>query len=187
MNAPTLTLDQVRRMLPTQKHRLDDELEIHADIQERISLQVTVHNSRVLETKDELAKLESRLIDDLKDGERISNEVAAGRVKRDPERVRAWQRYQAARAEHEAWLGVYEAWRSKGYGMKTLADLYMAQYFNVNDRSMSDTQRERLEQGDDRRAAIRRAGHRSALADPTTGIPAGHEGNEPRSGRRTLI
>ena len=62
-----ITYEQFRTMLPIHKHRLDDELEIHAQLQEQISHETTLRNSRMLEAKEDLAKTEARVADDLRE------------------------------------------------------------------------------------------------------------------------
>lgn len=178
------TLDQYRAMLRVNKHRLDDELEIQPDIMDRISTQVVIHSSKALEAKDELAKLEGRLAEGFRDDDaKLTVGAIDAKVKRDPERVRAWQKYQLARAEHEGWVGLLEAWRQKGYSIKTLADLYAAQYFTLSSTQTSERQRKRDEEQDENRAALRRASHGSRHISPTEGVTS--ETETPR--RRAVV
>ena len=135
--------DTYVNMLTTHKHRLDDELEVHAPMMERINREVVTHNSRMLELKDKLGRLGGRLGEDLKDDDpKATVSLIDGRVKKHPDRLRAWELYQQARAEHEQWTGLADAWKQKGYSIKTLADLYAASYFalqshQVRDRNLS--------------------------------------------------
>lgn len=153
-----LTLEQVRAMLPCNKHRLDDELEIQPDIMERISSRVVVMNSRMLEAKDELARVEARLLEDVKDGEsRVTKDQAEAKVKRDPERRKAWERFQAARAEFEEWQGALDAWRAKGFSLTQLCGLYASNYYSVD--SVSPRARDRMGKDDERRTEMRKASH----------------------------
>lgn len=127
-------IETYRKMLPVMKHRLDDELEIQAQIMDDISRRVVVLNSRMLEAKDVLARTEARLIEDARESaldSKITKGEIESRVSRHPERISTWEKYQGARAEHEDWAGLLEAWRHKGYSIKTLADLYAADYFAV--------------------------------------------------------
>ena len=177
----SITYDQFRSMLPIHKHRLDDELEIHAQLQEQISHEVTIRNSRMLDAKEELAKTEARVSDDLReDDPKITVAVVQAKLYRAPERVRAWQAYQAMRAEAERWSGLLDAWKQKGYSIKTLADLYASQYFALQSHQRKErpdrpdwvTKSNSVEQ-DDTRAAIRTASSRpretprEAQATPT--------------------
>lgn len=161
------TLEQYRTMLYVNKHRLDDELEIQGDIMDRISTEVVIRNTRMIEAKDDLAKTEGRIAEELRDGDvKLTVGMLDAKVKRDPDRARAWQKYQAARADHEAWGCLLDAWKQKGFSIKTLADLYAANYFTLNATQLSERQRNRNEQVDEGRAALRRAGHQSRLVDP---------------------
>ena len=129
----TLAYDQYRAMLPTNKHRLDDELEMQAQVMEDISSEVVKQNQRVQTTKLSLDQIEARLAANIRDDEaRITAAQVEGKVKRDPEWIKARQLYVSAVADHGQWLGLLEAWRQKGYSIKTLADLYAAQYFTIS-------------------------------------------------------
>jgi hypothetical protein len=157
------TYDQYRTMLPVLKHRLDDELEIQAQIMEQISSETVRFNVRMLECKLALDKVEARLTAELKDDDpKMTVAVIDGKVKRDPEREAAWKAYINALGEHGRWVGLQEAWRAKGFSIKGLGDLYAAQYFQlsshqVRDRSLGSHPNDPAKQ-EDARTAIRRAG-----------------------------
>lgn len=124
------TLKYYRDMLRINKGALDDELERHAQLQDEISRHLAVANSEMLARKDTLERITATVVNDLK-AEKLNDTVATGLAKKDPERMAAWRDYQDAREEHEEWLGLLAAWQSRGYGIKTLADLYVAQYFSL--------------------------------------------------------
>lgn len=176
------TLEQYRNMLYINKHRLDDELEVQGDIMDRISTQVVRRNTAMLEAKDELAKIEGRLAEEYRDDSslKLTAPLIELKVKRHPERTRAWEAYQRARAEHEAWAGLLEAWRQKGYSIKTLADLYAAQYFSLS--SIQSNQRQR--DVDDLRAGMRTSGHQVRRINPAEEIKPREEATPMR--RRAL-
>lgn len=164
------TLDQYRTMLPVNKYRLDDELEIQPDIMMRIASSVTVANSRMLEAKDELAREEGELSENVKDEEpKATVTMIDSRVKRHARRIRAWQKFQDARQEYEQWNGLLEAWRQKGFSLKTLADLHAAQYFSV-DSARAPRTRE-LSQ-DEARAKMRQAGQSFKVEEHQTSSTA---------------
>lgn len=126
-----MTQDFVRNMLPCNKLRLDDELEVQPEIMERISRCVVRANSRALEAKDSLEQIVARLsLDEKLDDPKLTKDLIEGAVRKNPERVRAWQKYQQARAEHEEWQGLYDAWRQKGFSLNKLCDLYASDYFS---------------------------------------------------------
>lgn len=160
------TIQQYRAMLVVNKHRLDDELEAQADVQERISREVVALNSAMLAAKDKLARVEGRLAEELREDEpKLTVELRAAKVARDPTRMSAWEALQSARAQHEEWSNLLEAWRQRGYSIKTLADLYGAQYFSLRSAPARSPQDRRNEQREDRIA--RRARDSVDEAQPT--------------------
>lgn len=127
-----MTLQQLRNMLRVNKHRLDDELEIQAEIQEQISAEVARLNSRMLKAKDDLASTEARITEDLKDsGEKLSVAELGAKVQRHKERKESFGILQAARFDLEEWQGMYDAWKQKGRDLESLGRLFGAQYFVV--------------------------------------------------------
>lgn len=121
-----------RKRLKVDKHDLDGELEVQAQYQDEIADQLALANTRMLAAKDDLAREEARLFISLKRGEdKMTNEVVNARIRTDEDRSRLFESFQSAREAHEAWQGLYEAWRQRGYSIKTLADLYAAQYFAI--------------------------------------------------------
>lgn len=142
MSIPALTIDHVRNMLRTNKHRLDDELEIQPEMMQRIADHAVMAESRAMEAKDALARVEARIADDAKeDDPKLSLDLIAGKVRRHAERIRAWDKYVAANAEHGTWRSALESWRQKGFSLKTLADLHAAQYFSANSASSGSVAR----------------------------------------------
>jgi hypothetical protein len=126
------TLQTYRNMLRINKHRLDDELEIQAELQERISAQVARLNSQMLEAKDDLAKVEARLTEDYREESKATKDTVEAKVKRHPDRQAAWEKFQMKRADHEEWAGLLEAWKVKGFSIRELCELYGSQYFALS-------------------------------------------------------
>lgn len=120
-----------RSMLAINKNNLDGELETQGQYQEEIGRQVAKVNSQQLASKDALSKVEAELFADLKDGTKISNDLAQAEVKKDRRRVQAWDEYNTARQDFEEWVALYEAWKGRNYALKTLSDLYGGDYFVV--------------------------------------------------------
>lgn len=183
------TYEEFRAMLPVWKHRLDDELELQPQVMEEISTEVTIRNSRALEAKDLLARTEARLTEDLReDDPKLTVNALAARLAREPERIKAWQDYQRARSDYEKWVGLLEAWRNKGYSIKTLADLYAAQYFSLNSthNQPQALTRPRIDtpEGQERARSAMRVALRRPTSDPVVDPPP-----RPRttSTRRSII
>jgi hypothetical protein len=156
-----ITPSGIRALLPVQKHRIDEHLEMHAEILDQIAQGVTLANSRQLEAKDALLKVEARLATDAKeDDPKLTVAGVDSLVRRHADRTKAYLAYQRDRADFEEWSGLLEAWRSKGYSMKTLADLYSTQYFTLESFQKNDTSA--------RGAAFSRGMNREASPPPPT-------------------
>lgn len=124
------TLEQYQKMLFTNKLRLDDELELQAEVQYNIGAEVVRLNTKMLEAKDYLQRIEAQLLDDFK-SDKVTVDQAKGRVMRDPNRQKAWAGYQQLREVHELWDALLDAWITKGYKIADLAALYGSDYFAV--------------------------------------------------------
>ena len=59
-----MELSQVRNMLRINKHRLDDELELHAEVLDRVGQEVVKRNSRMIELKKRLEEVEAKVTAD---------------------------------------------------------------------------------------------------------------------------
>jgi hypothetical protein len=132
-------LETYRRMLRPNKHRLDDELELQADIMSRISDRIAQLVAKVSEAENNLKVTEARLYREFKDSDdRATDKAAESAVKRHQERTRAFERVTGATQELAQWNGLHEAWRVRGYSVNKLCDLYVAQYFTKNSHSISN-------------------------------------------------
>lgn len=124
-------IETFRNMLRVNKHRLDDELEMQAQVLEFISSRVARLNSLMLEAKEALKRTEGSLALDLKDAKMLKDELL-GRVYEHRDYKAAWGAYQVARQEHEEWEGLYKAWAQRGKDIDGLGRLYGAQYWQVD-------------------------------------------------------
>lgn len=131
-------LNQLRNQLRINRHRLDEELELQPYVAEQISREVATLNSRQLEAKEELARVEARLYLNLRDGaDKITANEIDAKVKRDRDRIQANGSYQALRHEYEVWLGMQDAWRQRGFAIKNLCELFCADYFAQTQTSVT--------------------------------------------------
>lgn len=138
-------LDTFRRLLRVNKNRLDDELELQADVMDRLSERIAKLVVRSEEAENDLKLTEARLFRDLKDGdEKMTDKAAESAVRRHQERARAFKAVLDASHELRLWQGLYEAWKARGYSINKLCDLYAAQYF-TKDAHISDRSRRRGE------------------------------------------
>ena len=176
------TLDNYRAMLSVNKHRLDDELEIQPDIMMRIASEVVTANGRMIEAKDDLGRIEGKLSEEIKEEDpKLSLPAIAAKVGRHSDRLRAWQVFQETRTTYERWNHLLDAWKQKGYAIKTLADLYAAQYFSTNSTTSPAANEVRDVQ---LRAEMRKAGN-GFRVEPSPDAKAAPE--PPPATRRRLV
>lgn len=127
------TIEFFRSQLHVSRHALDEALETHATLQERIARRVVHENTAAQAAKDDLARVEARLLRDEKDDNPKATDTSANAaVRRHPERITSWERSQRAREQHEEWQALLEAWRQRGYSIKALADLYGNDYYTLD-------------------------------------------------------
>jgi hypothetical protein len=132
-------LREWRSRLRINKHRLDDELEVQAESQETIAQKVQAAEARMMEAKEDLQKTEARLVEDFREGGRAAGatkDLAEAKARRHPDRMRAWERFQAASQEHRAWADLLEAWRNKGRDLHALGKLFSDDYYSLTAKSV---------------------------------------------------
>lgn len=126
------TIHQYRVLLLVDKHSLDSALEMHSTYQDEIAEQHALANHEAYLKKQALEELEANLFVEFKDAStKVSNDWALAEIKKNRERTELWTKYSAAKVLAAEWEGLLDAWKSRGYNIKTLADLYVAQYFAV--------------------------------------------------------
>ena len=168
-----MELSEIRNMLKINRHRLDDELEVHSEIMDRIGQRVVKLNGRQIELKRQMEITEAKVISRLKDDDpKMTNPIAEKEAKGSRDYETAWKAYQVARAEHEEWEVVQKAWYQRGFDIKALGDLFGNQYFALDSvRGPYPSNMEGL------RSKMRQASERSESLD--------EEVRRPR--RRTLV
>lgn len=144
------TYEQYRNMLRVDKLRLDDELEVQAEVRQRIAEEVAKLNTRMLEAKDALARTEANLLEDAKDNDpKLTVDMARAKVLRSTDRQRAWSSYQASRETFEMWKDLLESWDTKGHKLRDLGGLYIGDYFAIKSVSRAeDRPRREVRQSD---------------------------------------
>jgi hypothetical protein len=138
------TLEQYSNMLRINKLRLDDELEIQAELQHDIGMEVARLNSRAIEAENGLKITEAHLFIQFKDGpaKKTAEEIKA-EVRVHKDRARAWEKAQIARELHEQWSSLLQAWITKGYKLADVGSLYASDYFAMRTISRPDGERRR--------------------------------------------
>lgn len=156
----------IRNMLRINKHRLDDELELQAQIAEEISAQVATRNARVAAAAEKLKLREADLYLELRSGEKLTSDELQAKVRRDRERRSLAQALDQEKYDQDVWIGLQEAWRQRSYALSTLSHLYSADYFDATKTSLRDS------------STSRRSGY-----DPSPGRQAIREASASRGGR----
>ena len=127
------SLTDIKGMLLINKHRLDDELEVQAEVAGHISEALASANSRMSACKEELDQVAAKVLLELRSGgEKLTAGEVTAEVEVDPTRVSKLREYLAAKKEAEQWSGAHDAWKQRGFALKGLGDLYVAQYFVVD-------------------------------------------------------
>lgn len=124
-------LKTYRNMLRVNKHRLDDEFEVHAQVMDDICEMLTKAEGREEHTKNELKLIEARLFQEFKDGAdtKVTDKEADAQVMRSRERKNAWEAAQTAATERKEWDRLLQTWKAKETALRGLAGLFTSQYF----------------------------------------------------------
>ena len=137
----TESIERYRALLPIPKHQLDDALEVQATVHDDLHRITARKATAVAMAKDDLARVEARLLEDFKESEsKMTAASLDAKIRRSRERIKAFEDYHVAREEHEEWLGLLDAWRQRGYAIKTLAELFVANYFAATKTSVGSDQ-----------------------------------------------
>jgi len=132
----THSIEYYRGRLRVDRHHLDDELEEHAMLYEQIGQAMSLAASAALKAKDRLAKVEGRVAENLKaDDPSLSVPRLEAKVRRAEARLEAFDQWMQARERHEEWVALYEAWKTRGFSIRNLSDLYNSQYFALTSTS----------------------------------------------------
>lgn len=156
-----MNIDFFRSQLKVDRHNLDEILETHSDLYERVSSQTALANSDMLRAKDALSRVEAELANRVREEQPgISIPKVAEAVQLHRDRRSAFAEWMRARERHEEWVGMEKAWKARGYSISTLAALFGAHYFTLNstvgkrDRSMDNYDRLRDERKTTRRKVV---------------------------------
>ena len=135
-------LQTFRALLRVNKHRLDEELEIQAEVMDRISDRMAQISARAAEAEQELKAAEARIYRQIKDGdEKMTEKAADNAVRRHQDRIRAHERMVLVNQELAQWQGLYAAWKARGFSISSLCDLYLGQYYTKDSHSSRTDQR----------------------------------------------
>lgn len=123
-------IKDLQALLPIDKDRLDEELAIQAEVQWRIAEHVVTQSNCVIDLKYKLDKLEAQIAIDLTDANpKLSIERTKNQVRVDRERDGMYWLYAKSRTELDQWSNLHDAWKARGYALKSLCDLAVSNYF----------------------------------------------------------
>ena len=132
------TLQQYRAMVRVNKHRLDDELEIHAQILDEIGRAVAEAEHNLTRIEAEHAGIIAAAARRLRSNDpKIS--VAAVEAELALDRSCATSAAAVADVKHTAaeWAALHKAWYQRGFDIKALAELFVAQYFVLDSAGLA--------------------------------------------------
>lgn len=117
-------------MLKPDKNRLDHELEVQSDVMFRICEKIAALTREHAVLVDQIKGAEFEAFKHAK-GEGSSDKHAELQSKSSPMRTAIFRDAAFAKEELERWQGLYEAWKTRGYSLNNLVELYKAQYFTT--------------------------------------------------------
>lgn len=125
-----IDIEVFRAMLPIDKNRLDEELEMHAVTADRIATMTAAANKAAQTAKRDLDIRLAEIVADLRDS-KVPATLVEKEAKRDIAYIKAHTHFLNLQEQHEQWEGLRAAWTSRGYNIKPLGELFAHQYFSV--------------------------------------------------------
>lgn len=132
-----MNLREIEKRLFVDKHHLDDELEIQAQVQYHISSKVAELAEELSSAKETMKIAEAKLVSE------HSSKDAKRTVKQIDSAIQLSDIYQAAaeevrdiQKELDKAHGLLDAWKQKGFALKALADLSMSNYYAIDSTSV---------------------------------------------------
>lgn len=132
-----MELREIEKRLFVDKHHLDDELEIQAQVQYHISSKVAELAEELSSAKETMKIAEAKLVSEhsAKDAKRTVKQIDSA--------IQLSDIYQAAaeevrdiQKELDKAHGLLDAWKQKGFALKALADLSMSNYYAIDSTSV---------------------------------------------------
>lgn len=149
------TIQQYRNMVRINRHRLDDELEINAQMMEEIGQQAAAADRRAIALKLAYEQVAARLVRNIKANDpKVTAVLLESEITLDRDCCTAQQAHAEAHQVAAEWSALSKAWYQRGFDMKALSELYVAQYFVINSTGRAERKPE-IDQA--ARAAMRSA------------------------------
>lgn len=144
-----LSIDQIRDMLPINKHALDQHLMVRADITERIARKIAFFEHAVDSAKADLryvaAQAESKA---RKSADKLTLAEVANIVALDPDCEKVANAMRNLSYELDQWKALSLGWKDQGFDLRGLVDLYQVQYFALDPAGSRSADRPRRELSD---------------------------------------
>ena len=150
-------MNQIEGMLHVSKHALDDELEKQPQVMYSISEAVAEHYADYMRMQDWLDVCEAELYIKFKNGtEKITADEVKARIQIDSQRRSLFASVCVEQALHHKWQGLMEAWKQRGFALKSLSDLALANYFATD--TTYETNRKAVQSSFEKRPVMGRRG-----------------------------
>lgn len=142
-----LTLTELRERLPIDKHDLDNELMRQSAVQEEVARNLAAAVRLLAKAKDDMEEAEfeqmTRAARDSAD--KLTVEAKKGRARMSAQWKNCRTAYQAAQQEVDEWQAALDAWVSRGYDLRKLADVVqLVQYQGDSTRTHRDRDLRRM-------------------------------------------
>lgn len=122
-----------RDRLRVNRHRLDEELEQHAQYLEEIGRECARLNREVERSRVKRDITQAQLVRRIKANDpKATVPVIEAELTLDPGMLGANELLRDAQEEHAEWEALNRAWYQRGFDLKALGELYGAQYFSIN-------------------------------------------------------
>lgn len=120
-----LTIDEARSLLPFTRATLDLELERQSTVQEQIGRELAKASRTLAQRKDDMehAEYEQMRAASRSSEQRVTVEVKKGLARSSTSWMAARALYQQAQQEVDEWQTMLDAWVSRGFHVKALAEL----------------------------------------------------------------
>ncbi len=126
-----MNLDEFKDYLPVDKTRLDDELVNQASLLGEVSDQYSVASNERDDLKEKLALADAELADEARQNltGKVTEAMVTAYVQQHPRHLTAYKAYATARLQASRLGALKEAFVTKGYRLRDLCTLYVANYF----------------------------------------------------------
>lgn len=138
-----MDINQIRNMLRINRHRVDEELELQPEIAEKIGRECARLSAKVTTLADELKRVEGRRYLELREqGEKMTEKEIDHTVRRDRDRMAAFEKHSHAVHDLAEWESLRDAWTQRSYALSKIAELWSSEFSATMSRSVVGGDRE---------------------------------------------